>query len=215
MNHPLNNQMNKKALITLTLIAGTMIPLVGCAPASPRSKSVSSSQVDPAIANAQRQRQEALKHFDLASKHHIAGKTDLALEEYRNALELDDKLYASWNNMGQLLMTDGNYADAVVAYQIASRIEPSDPRPEYNIGIAYQKVGWAQDSYTHFQSALDRDSTYLPALRGLIRSAEMLGLGDTTLLEQIRNAQLRETDTQWREYLSTQFYRVQTLIANN
>lgn len=206
--------MNNKALISLTLAACTMIPFVGCAPTSPRRNS-DLSQVDPALASAQRQRQEARKHFELASKLHIDGKNEAALGEYRKALELDDKLYAAWNNMGQLLMADGNYADAVSAYQIASKIEPTDPRPMYNIGIAYQKVGWAQDSYTHFQSALDRDKTYLPALRGLIRSAEMLGLGDTQLLEQIRDAQLRETDEQWREYFSTQYFRVQTRIANN
>ena len=192
----------------------SMISITGCSSTSPRSdKGI--GEIDPAISYIQRRKQEALDHYNLASQLHLDEKYDEALAEYRKALELDDKLYAAWNNMGQLLMAQGNYADAVSAYQIASGIETTDPRPEYNIGLAYQKVGWAQDSYTHFEKALQRDPNYIPALRGAIRSAEMLGMGDQTILDYIKNAQLRDTDPKWRDYFSTQRFRVEAYIKSH
>ncbi len=200
--------------ILLTLAAMSALPMHGCSSSSPRTDGARISEINPAIAYSQRRRTEALKHYNAASKLHADGKPDKALGEYRQALELDDKLYGAWNNMGQLLMDQGNFADAVSAYKIASGLEPTDPRPEYNIGLVYQKVGWAQDSFEHFQNALDRDPNYIPALRGIIRSAEMLGKGDAQILEYIRNAQLRETDEQWRSYFSSQYYRVEAYITN-
>ena len=116
--------------------------------------------------------------------------------------------------MGQLLMEREDYPNAVAAYQIASTLEPTDPRPEYNIGIVYQLLGWGQDSHEHFKLAIDRDPNYLPALHGIIRSSDMLGLGDESILAYIKNAQLRETDEQWKSYLSSQYYRVQALIRD-
>jgi tetratricopeptide (TPR) repeat protein len=203
-----------RAPLIIAAAAMLCVPVVGCASSSSRTGGSAQTQIDPAIAYAQRRKEEALKHYNMASQLHLDGSTEEALNEYRKALELDGKLYAAWNNMGQLLMADGNYADAVSAYKIASGLEPTDPRPEYNIGLAYQKVGWANDSYTYFENALDRDPNYLPALRGLIRSSEMLGMGNEKIMNHIRNAQLRETDNQWRDYLSTQYFRVQAILDN-
>lgn len=203
-------------IITLAALV-LIIPIQGCASSSTRSKADSKTahpEIDPTLAYIQNRRSDAIKHYNTASALDLDGKPDEALEEYRRALELDDKLYAAWNNMGRILMSKGNYADAVSAYQIASGIEPTDPRPEFNIGIAYKEVGWAQESFDHFQLAIERDPTYLPALHGVIRSAEMLGLGDEQILEYIRSAQLRETNDQWKAYLSTQYYRVKALLED-
>lgn len=195
-------------LLACVLLAG------GCASSSTGSRSGTEAlnEIDPVIAEMNRKRAKALEHYAKASQLYSDGKYDEALSEYRTTLELDDQLYAAWNNMGQLLLNQGNYADAVSAYQIASGLEPSDPRPEYNIGHAYQKVGWAQDAFEHFKNALERDENYLPALHGVIRSADMLGKADASIMKYIRTAQLRETNEQWRTYLSTQQYRVQAIL---
>lgn len=210
-----NTPIARRLHAPLGCLLGAMIaiPMWGCASTSTRPDS-RLNEIDPTIAHARQRQQNALEHYNTASDLHLEGKTNEALGEYRKALELNDKLYAAWNNMGQLLMELGNYPDAVAAYQIASGIEPTDPRPEYNIGLVYQRLGWGQDSHEHFKLAIDRDPNYLPALHGIIRSADMLGLGDPEILAYIRNAQLRETDEQWKTYLSSQFYRVQALIGD-
>lgn len=195
------------SLLGLTFV----IPLSACSSTSSRGGD-RVNEIDPAIAYKRRQRAEAREHYQLATELAQEGKNDEALEEYRAALELDDQLYAAWNNMGQLLMNERNYADAVAAFQIAAGIEPTDPRPLYNTGLAYQRVGWASDAYASYERALSRDPLYLPAMRGLVRSAEMLGSSSIQLRETIKQAQLRENDEQWRDYFRAQYDRVELLL---
>ena len=101
------------------------------------------------------------------------------------------------------------------AAKIAADLQMDDPRPDYNIGLAYQTIGWGDESYEHFQRSLDRDSNYLPSLRGIVRSAEMMGIGNQQVIEHIRNGQLRETNDQWREYFDRQRFRVEKLIEES
>ena len=191
-----------------TAIALTItILLSGCSGSSgpPRGE-------DAAVAQPSRDRAKALEAFNRASRLQRDDKLDEALEAYRDSIEADDSFFAAWNNMGQLLMARRNYADAVAAFRVAGDLQPSDPRPEYNIGLAYQTIGWAEESYQHFERALERDQNYLPALRGVVRSAEMLGKGTPRVLEYIRSARLRETNEDWRDYFDRQHFRVKELI---
>jgi Tfp pilus assembly protein PilF len=207
-----NNNPAASVLIAMTLTAAAAAVLPACSGSSTRSRSGDLSEIDPALAYSRRQREEAREHYTRATELSAKGDTEGALAEYRKALELDDQLYAAWNNMGQLLMDKGNYADAVAAFQIASGIEPTDPRPLYNTGLAYQRVGWAADAYASYERALERDANYLPAMRGLARSAEMMGSSSLKLLEILKQAQLRERDEQWRNYFRAQRDRVEILI---
>lgn len=197
-------------LVVMLISFAAVMPACTSSPA--RDRSGQAGEIDPALAYSRRQREQAREHYAAALEFSAKGKTEEALAEYRSALELDDQLYAAWNNMGQLLMDKGNYADAVAAFQIAAGIEPTDPRPLYNTGLAYQRVGWASDAYTSYERALTRDPNYLPAMRGLARSAEMMGSSSTRLLQVIKEAQLQERDEQWRNYFRAQYDRVQTLL---
>ena len=204
---------NARSLLT---IACACAILVGCSSSNDRKWSETAQPAnDPVEAYKQRSRGEALALFRQASQLHEDGEFDRALVKYRESIEKDNTIFAAWNNMGQLLMQQKNYADAVAAYKIASDLQLSDPRPDYNIGLAYQTIGWADESYEHFQRSLDRDPNYLPSLRGIVRSAEMLGIGDQHVLGHIRNGQLRETNDQWREYFDRQRFRVEKLIEES
>lgn len=163
------------------------------------------------ISRITRQREEARRLTSQAEAVESDNATR-AIELYQQSLRLDDAQQLAWNNLGTLLMTQGNYADAVNAFGRASQLVPGDPRPEYNIGIAYQRNGWGEDAYRHFGNAIDRDPSHMPSMRGFIRAAEMTGRADTALLATIKSATLRETDAKWREYLARQRYRVEAVI---
>ncbi len=207
------------ALTTVALIGLFSLPIVmpiaGCSSSSKRSTADKMmDEINPAIAYAQRQKAEAIEHYNIASELHAEGKNIEAIAEYRKSLELNQKFYPSWNNMGQLLMSEGNFNDAVSAFRIASGLELEDPRPEYNIGLVYQKLGWEEDAFEHFQTALEREPHFIPALRGIIKSANALGLGNEQIMEYIRTAQLHDSDEAWRDYFRKQHYRVQALMDN-
>ena len=201
-----------KSIRNLLFIACATAAISGCGGSGQSRDGASTAAGDPVNAYKQRSRAEALDLFRQASQLHQDGQYDKALQRYRESIDKDNTIFATWNNMGQLLMQQKNYADAVAAYKVASDLQISDPRPDYNIGLAYQTIGWGEESYTHFQRSLDRDANYLPALRGAVRSAEMLGAGDQRVLDYIRNGQLRETNEQWREYFDRQRFRVEKLI---
>jgi tetratricopeptide (TPR) repeat protein len=215
MKNPANKSLPAFLIVSSFAIL-ISVPMSGCSSTQStrpnQSRDDALSEINPALAYQNRQRQESLTHYREATEFHIDGDLESALLAYRRALEIDNKLYAAWNNMGELLMEQNNLYDAISAFQIASELEPTDPRPVYNIGVANKKLGWAEDAYANFVAAIERDQSYVPALRGLIVSAEMLGRADSEIMQHIRNAQLRETDADWQTYLSSQFYRVEARI---
>ncbi len=206
----------RHGLIRSALLLASATMLIGGCGSTPKTWSETAKPAgDPVDAYKQRSRAEALDLFRQASVLHQEGEFDKALKKYHESIEKDNTIFAAWNNMGQLLMEQKNYADAVAAYKIASDLQLNDPRPDYNIGLAYQKIGWGEESFTHFERSLERDPNYLPSLRGIVRTAEMIGVGDQTVLQHIRNGQLRENDAQWREYFDRQRFRVEKVIDEN
>ncbi len=189
-----------------------LMALSGCS-SSPRLNERRSGADDAAEAlnRLAEQRAEA-RRLSAQAEQAEANDPDRAIELYRRALSLDDTLQNAWNNLGTLLMDRGLYADAVGAFQRASQLVPNDPRPEYNIGIAYQRNGWGEEAFRHFANAIDRDASHLPSMRGYVRAAEMTGRADNRLLEVIQRATLMETDAAWKDYLLRQRYRVEAIM---
>lgn len=212
---PITRSKSSTSLISITALGSLALlstfSISGCSSTTQRDRSDDSASEIAQTYNP-RARAMALELFREASQLHEDGKSEQALVKYRQSIETDNTIFAAWNNMGQLLMQQKNYADAVAAFKVASDLQQTDPRPDYNIGLAYQTIGWGEESLTHFQISLDRDPNYLPSIRGVVRSAEMLGKGDQQILEFIRNGQLRETNEQWREYFDRQRFRVEKVI---
>jgi tetratricopeptide (TPR) repeat protein len=154
-------------------------------------------------------RGEALVISRDAERLAAMGKTDDAILRYQEALSISGDLAGAWNNLGELYMRRGSYADAVSAFGVAAGLTPSDPRPVYNTGLVYQKVGWAKDAIDHYAEALKRDENMQEALRGHAVAADMLGRADDKTLEYIRRGLLRETDPEWREFFERQRFRVE------
>ena len=164
---------------------------------------------DPMLMTGEDRRGEALEISRDAERLARMGKTDDAILRYQEALAISGDLSGAWNNLGELYMRRGDYADAVSAFGVASGLTPTDPRPLYNTGLVYQKGGWADDAIEHYAQALTRDPNMQEALRGHTVAADMLGRADDRTLEHIRRGLLRETDPQWREFFERQRFRVE------
>lgn len=160
----------------------------------------------------EQRRSESIRLMRQAERAAEKGRELEAIDLYKQAVGASGDLYAAWNNLGELLMRQENYADAVSAYQVAADLQPQDARPLYNIGVAYVEVGWAEEALEYFKQALDRDPSYLPALRGAVKSAELLRRADDATLDLVRRGLLRETDDRWRVYFERQRFRVERLI---
>lgn len=180
------------AALALLLAAVT---LGGCA---------STGKTDRSLARDAERLAEAKRFADQGDKARRDSDYQKAIELYRRSVSESGGLAHVWNNLGLVLTETGNYADAVSAYSVAAELSPTDPRPVTNIGLAYQKAGWAEDAIVYFERALRIDPNHRPALRYAIVAADTLSRAEPEDLERIRRALLSETDPQWRDYLERQ-----------
>jgi tetratricopeptide (TPR) repeat protein len=196
---------------TMTVIITCGATLLGPAACTSQPKLPDRGTTADAVEQAARRRAEAQRLVQEAER---IERTDAAraIETYRRALALDDTMHNAWNNLGMLMMDQGNYADAVAAFQVAADLMPVDPRPSYNIGLAYQRNGWGEEAYRNFAIALERDPSHLPSMRGYVRAAESTGRADDRTIQVIRTALMRETDEQWRAYFQRQRYRIEAMM---
>ena len=141
------------------------------------------------------------------------GETDEAIELYRSAIGLSDTLDGAWNNLGVLLLEKRDYQTAIFAFGRAANLNPSDPRPMTNIGIAYSRAGHAERALRAFEDALSRDPNWLDAIRGAAKSTKLLMIADERSLERANHALLIEPDDTWRDFFERERYRIEKIIA--
>jgi tetratricopeptide (TPR) repeat protein len=199
------------AQILFLAAAGALAFLPACTSSGPKLKDRNGATAAEQINELGRRRAEAVRLAQDAETYEQDDPAK-AIETYKAALREDDSLHNAWNNLGMLLMNQGQYADAVSAFQAAGDLMPGDPRPMYNIGLAYQRNGWGEEAYRHFNLALERDPSHLPSMRGFVRAAEMTGRADDSVIDVIRRATMRETDAQWKSYFERQRYRVEAVL---
>lgn len=127
-----------------------------------------------------------------------------AITLYQESVSLNPEFSVAWNNLGVLLMSLQRYLEASEAFARATELEPTDPRPMYNLALTWDRAGYPDEALRFYIRTIDRDPNYLPALRGAVRAQQLRGEADERTLEWIRRALLQETDRQWRVYLTSQ-----------
>lgn len=140
-----------------------------------------------------------------------AGDREGAIEHYRRAIAEYPEFGAAWNNLGVLLMED-DPLEAVSAFATASELSPRDPRPVYNLGVIWERSGYADEASRHYRRALARDANYLPALRGSIHMDHLRNASDEDTALALRRAMMLETDPRWREYFERQLILVRNKL---
>ncbi len=142
---------------------------------------------------------EANALAERAERAESSGEILRAIELYQESVNTSGTV-ANWNNLGVLLMDQQNYAGAVSAFRRAAELEPTDPRPMTNMGIAFYRAGWADDALDHFDRALVISPTYVPALRGAAAAGDAVGRATEKDLDRLKAALLYDADPAWREF---------------
>lgn len=145
----------------------------------------------------------------------LAGRSEQAISFYRESIEYSADYPDVWNNLGLLLLERNELDKALSAFTMAADLDPTDPRPRTNIGITNMRAGWAEYAISDFRQALEITPSYLPALRGAIRAADLLAKAEYEDLERIRRALLAERDEQWRAYFERQKYVIESRLRSD
>lgn len=197
------------AALPAAALIGSAATMPGCA-----SGGSSTSEAEANMPLPDERIREAERLAALADTARRDGKSERAIELYRESIEFSADFPDVWNNLGLLLLEDGQPDKAISAFSMASELNPTDPRPITNIGITNMRVGWAEDAIDDFHRALEISPGYLPALRGAIRAADLLGRAEYEDLERIRRALLAERDDDWRSYLERQRFLIESRLRS-
>ena len=84
------------------------------------------------------------------------GKVQDAMKEYRKAVELNsnkDNLELHYN-FGNILATQGHYAEAIIQYNQVLRMQPHNAVVHFNLAILLLRQGRKDDALNHFQEVI-------------------------------------------------------------
>lgn len=136
-----------------------------------------------------------------AQRLELDGEPKEAIVKYQEAIGAYRELPVAWNNMGRLLMKEGENLQAADAFKTASELSPTDPRPMYNLGALWEDLGYMDDAQKWYDQAIDRDGNYLPALRRRVLIDQLRDRADGRTFQFIRRALLLEKDPWWIDRL--------------
>lgn len=163
----------------------------------------------------QQQLERATKLVRQAQRTELAGQEKKAIEQYRGAIAEYRELPVAWNNLGRLLMHDGQNLAAADAFKTASELSPTDPRPLHNLGTLWESLGYNDDAARWYDEALKRDENYLPALRRLVVVEEIRNKPTVRTLERIRTALLVERDPFWIDRMRRASMRFDQMVKDS
>jgi predicted TPR repeat methyltransferase len=102
-----------------------------------------------------------------ASQLEQAGRTQEAMQKYREALALNAAIPGVANNLGSILFKQGRLDEAFGYFTSAILLEPQNAVYHNNLGNVYLNRKQLQDAACHFQKAAELDPKYSDAHNGM------------------------------------------------
>jgi tetratricopeptide (TPR) repeat protein len=105
----------------------------------------------------------------------LFGEYKKMLERQKAGMSLEDEALkklpamtaADYERLGDTYLQQGNLEMAFIQYDKASRMEPSQARIRYKVGLLFLKKGLPEEASKEFQEILKKDMTYALAYEGM------------------------------------------------
>jgi protein O-mannosyl-transferase len=95
-----------------------------------------------------------MAHYNLGIALNDRGKSDEAIAQYQQAIELRPRYAEAHYNLARLLAQKGQLDDAVTHYEKALEINPADAEAQNNLGVTLFGSGRVDEAIAHYQEAL-------------------------------------------------------------
>ena len=109
------------------------------------------------LQTAQRNEKSAREANERGLKFVDADKFNEAEAAFREAIQHDLRYAAAHNNLGLVLLTQGNLYHAAVEFRMASRLDPNAKEPVENLAQLYQRLGWEKEARKLPESTRNRE----------------------------------------------------------
>lgn len=143
----------------ICLCLSLLLPLGCAASGQPRSDANRDAQRNPQLA-------AELTH---QASQLIESDPTQAMQLLRQAIEADLFHGPAHNDLGVLLLNQGDLYAAAEEFDWARRLMPGHPDPRLNLGIALERGGKTQDALDAYASANEVYPNYLPAMQAMTR----------------------------------------------
>ncbi|UCD48981.1 MAG: tetratricopeptide repeat protein [Phycisphaerales bacterium] len=94
------------------------------------------------------------RHLLRATCYRLADKIDLAIEECRQAIKVAPEAEKGHRRLGDLLLLQGRYAEAIEHYERAAQLVPGRFDVQCNLALAYTAQGDLDRAIDHFRAGL-------------------------------------------------------------
>jgi tetratricopeptide (TPR) repeat protein len=108
-------------------------------------------------------------HRLMGRAHHVAGRTDEAIDAYRHAIELDGQDAWAMNNLGLILLEQEQAEEALPLLTKAVALRTDTPAFHNNLGMALEHTGRFKAAAAAYTEALTADAAYERARLNLAR----------------------------------------------
>jgi tetratricopeptide (TPR) repeat protein len=119
--------------------------------------------VDPMMATLETLAKGWRIHQNRGTNYFQKGSYDLALEEFRRAVELAPDEPVARNNLGSALTALGDFEGAEREYRAALDIDLADSMAHFNLGTLRARADRDDDAIEHYRAALESNPDYLKA----------------------------------------------------
>jgi tetratricopeptide (TPR) repeat protein len=139
-------------------------------------------------------------YYILGNSYYVMGKFDQSETAFRQAIELNPKDAAYYENLATLLRKEGpdRLDDAILQLRRASEFAPSDPRVALALGLCYESKGVLKYAAAFLENAIEKQPGLVPAHVALARIYFRMGRKSDGLKEKTTIASLEQKKQQQR-----------------
>ena len=132
------------------------------------------------------------------------GNLDVAADKFLSAVKADEAYGPAHNNLGLLHYEQGNFYQALLAFERAMELMPDDPVVYYNLGLTLQAAGKVYEAMDLYWQAVEMDPENPHFLGNLVRLRVELGEEGPEVTAQLQDLALIETRPAWRRWADNQ-----------
>jgi len=144
----------------------------------------------------------AVGYYSVANALVLRGRTSEAIDQYKQALQIDPDYAEAHHNLGSAFLLMGRTPEAIEHYEQALRIDPAFAGAHNNLGNALVQTGRAAEAIDHYKEALRITPNSADAHNNL--AAALAQMGRTSeAIEQLKAAlRIKPYDTDTRKNLT-------------
>lgn len=120
------------------------------------------------IAFALKDEPKILSYYNMGNAYADLGQYEEAIDAYRQAIKLNDKLSKPYNNLGLSYAALNKIEEAIPEFKEAIKLRPDYAEAHYNLGVAYVQLGRKQDAEEQKKTLVKLKSDLAAKLGALI-----------------------------------------------